>query len=185
MAAITLEEQVADHADELFALLIDPELHRFTPDQPPISLDALRQRLARLESRQSPDGRETWLNWVIRLPDGRCAGFVQATLGGGVPAYIAVVLGRSFWGQGLASAAILAMLSQLQARHGVRRVRATIDPNNARSIRLFTGLGLVPTCDQAGADLVVTGSVRQLLMHRQSRRQPSSEIRTTFVPSCT
>ena len=38
------------------------------------SAAALRERFERLESRASADGREQWLNWVVRLDSGAIAG---------------------------------------------------------------------------------------------------------------
>ena len=57
---VTLEEQTAAHAEALFPLLVHPEVAAFT--NAPADLDAFRARLARLETRASPDGRERWLN---------------------------------------------------------------------------------------------------------------------------
>jgi hypothetical protein len=78
-AALTLEPQRAQHAAEMFAVLSDPAIYEYE-NQPPASLEALRRRYAALESRRSPDGREQWLNWVIRLPAGEPIGYVQATV---------------------------------------------------------------------------------------------------------
>src|SRR5213592_2725081 len=49
-------------------------------NEPPPSLEWLRARFTKLESRRSPNGREQWLNWVIRLPTSELIGYVQATL---------------------------------------------------------------------------------------------------------
>ena len=77
---IVLEPQVAAHAAELFTVLDDPDLYGFVDDKGPASETALRERLARLESRQSPDGLEQWLNWVVRNATGAVTGYVQATV---------------------------------------------------------------------------------------------------------
>jgi RimJ/RimL family protein N-acetyltransferase len=76
---LTLEPQVAAHAETMFALLQDPAIYAYE-NTPPASLESLRQRFCRLESRRSADGQERWLNWVLRLPTGALAGFVQATV---------------------------------------------------------------------------------------------------------
>ena len=91
---LVLEPQVAAHAAELFPVLDDPGLYDFIDDEGPASETALRERLARLESRRSPDGSEAWLNWVVRNAEGRVVGYVQATVGPKHEAEIAYVLGR-------------------------------------------------------------------------------------------
>ena len=62
---LLLEPQLASHAPAMFALLSDPALYRHE-DAPPESLAALARRYERLASRRSADGREHWLNWVLR-----------------------------------------------------------------------------------------------------------------------
>src|SRR5438105_11650934 len=73
-----LEPQLPIHAEQMFEVLSDPAIYEYE-NEPPASVDWLRARFARLESRQSPDGCEKWLNWVIRLPSSELAGYVQAT----------------------------------------------------------------------------------------------------------
>jgi hypothetical protein len=51
----------------MFAVLCDPAIYEFE-NEPPPSVEWLRARFAKLESRRSPDGEEQWLNWVVRLP---------------------------------------------------------------------------------------------------------------------
>jgi [ribosomal protein S5]-alanine N-acetyltransferase len=110
---IRLEEQRRIHAAELYPLLADPALHQFMDEPMPQSCAALFERFEKLESRQSPDGTEQWLNWVIKLGDGESAGFVQATVHQDHTADIAYSLGRKYWGKGLAFAAVSQMLSML------------------------------------------------------------------------
>jgi len=69
----TLEPQVEAHAAEMFLVLSDPAIYAFE-NEPPPSLQWLQARLRRLEARQSPDGSQRWLNWVLRLPAGGLAG---------------------------------------------------------------------------------------------------------------
>ncbi len=79
-SALALEPQTATHAAEMFEVLGDPALCEYE-NEPPASLAWLRARYERLESRHSPDGREEWLNWVVRLPGSGLGGYVQATVG--------------------------------------------------------------------------------------------------------
>ena len=64
----------------MFDAMMAGAISDYIPGTPPASLAALRARYARLAQGRSDDGRERWLNWIIRLPSGRCVGFVQATL---------------------------------------------------------------------------------------------------------
>lgn len=137
---LTLEPQVAAHATELYAVLCDPAIYTYE-DKPPASVDALRERLTRLETRRSGDGSELWLNWVLRLPEGAVVGFVQASVRERGHAAIAYVLGSAWWGRGLARRAVDAMVAELQAHHGVTRLAAVALRRNERSTRLLERLG--------------------------------------------
>ncbi len=69
---------------------------------PPASIEWLRARFTKLEARQSPDGSQQWLNWVIRLPTSELIGYVQATVHADGHAAIAYELCSQYWGRGLA-----------------------------------------------------------------------------------
>ena len=138
---LALVPQTAAHADPMFELLNDAAVYTHLDDSPPASAAALRERFERLESRVSADGREQWLNWVVRLDSGAIAGFVQATVCIGGLAWVAFVLGQAFWGRGLAQRATCAMLDELRTNYGVSRCLATADRANRRSIALLTRLG--------------------------------------------
>jgi RimJ/RimL family protein N-acetyltransferase len=140
---LALEPQVLAHAEEMFAVLSDPAIYEYE-NQPPASLAWLRERYARLESRRSPDGREQWLNWVIRLPGGELAGYVQATVDAAGRAGIAYVLSSRHWGRGVARRAVEAMIGELAGHHGVRSLSAVLKRANDRSRRLLEQLGFSP-----------------------------------------
>lgn len=138
--ALVLEPQVAAHADEMFAVLGDPAIYEFE-NEPPRSVEWLRDRYARLESRCSLDGTEQWFNWVLRGADGRAAGYLQATVYGGSRADIAYELASAHWGRGLAAQATQAMIDELATHHGVQRLSAMLKRANHRSLRLLQRLG--------------------------------------------
>lgn len=139
---VTLEPQLASHAAELYAVISDPALYTFIDDKAPASETALRERLARLESRRSPDGTEHWLNWIVRNGAGEVVGYVQATVTPDHAAEIAYVLGRAHWRKGYAFAACAAMIGELRRTYGVTRLTATLDPDNTASLALLRKLGL-------------------------------------------
>ena len=140
-SGMQLEPQTAAHAEAMFAVLNDSAVFTYIDEAPPASVTALRDRYARLETRLSADGREHWLNWVIRLDGGPLAGFVQATVVPNGLAWIAFVLGRGHWGRNHAWHASRAMLDELASRYGVTRWLATADRDNRRSIALLKRLG--------------------------------------------
>jgi [ribosomal protein S5]-alanine N-acetyltransferase len=137
---LVLESQVAAHAEEMFAVLADPAIYEFE-GSPPESVAWLRRRFEALESRMSPSGEEQWLNWVARLPTGELAGYVQATIGLDRAAHVAYVFGSKFWGRGVGSTAVNAMLNELVVAYGVSAFVATLKASNYRSAALLRRLG--------------------------------------------
>ena len=140
-SALRLEPLVAAHADEMFAPLSAAAIYDYMPGQPPLSAAALRERYARLEKGRSADGRQQWLNWIVRLNSGRCAGFVQATIYPRRTGDFAFAFAPTYWGQGVAFEACQAALPYLFRALRVTTLFATVDPRNARSIRLLLRLG--------------------------------------------
>ena len=138
---LLLEPLVAAHAPAMFAVLSDPGLFRFIDEAPPVSVQALRERYARLESRASADGRQHWLNWVLRPQGGAPLGFVQATIEPDGECWVAYLLAASHQGLGLATLAVGAMLPHLQQVYGVRRFLAQVEVANTPSPRLLARLG--------------------------------------------
>jgi len=170
---LTLEPQVAGHADAMFDVLCDPALYAYE-DEPPASREWLRTRFAKLETRQSTDGREQWLNWVIRMPPGDLIGFVQATVHRDGSAAVAYVLGSSYWGRGLARQATAAMIDELVERYRVDRLFAVAVRRNLRSTRLLKRLGFA----LAPPELQVAHGIppEEVLMIRAARpeREPAA-----------
>ncbi len=170
-AGLRLEPLTAAHADEMFPLLVDAALYEYMDGEPPASLEALRERYARLESRRSPDGRERWLNWVVRGPDGRAIGFVQATVhepagdagpAGADPgprsAWVAYVIVNTHRGRGYGTVATAAMIEHLRSTFGVGRLLARVEEANAPSQRLLARLGFrtASAAEAAGLELTAT-----------------------------
>ena len=137
---LTLEPQAVAHAEQMFMVLSDPAIYEYE-NSPPQSLQWLRERFAKLESRCSADGREQWLNWVIRLPDSELVGYVQATVHEDGRAAIAYELSSAYWGCGLARRAVQAMIGELVERYHVQTLTAVLKRDNWRSLRLLERLG--------------------------------------------
>lgn len=137
---MSLVPQIGAHADQMYAILSDPLIYTHLDDGPPESLDWLKNRFERLETRQSPDGDELWLNWVIELKSGQPVGYVQASVEDIDCGYIGYVIGAQFWGQGIGTRATKLMIEELTKNYGVRRLLATVEPENHASIALLKRL---------------------------------------------
>ncbi len=161
---LTLEPLVQAHAAPMFVVLSDPAIY-IHENAPPPSEAALRERYARWQRRAAPDGREAWLNWVLRLPDGSLAGYVQATLPLDGTAFVAYELASRHWGQGLAVEAVSAMLAELRSRYGVHTFRAVLKAANARSRALLHRLGFASAMPPPAA-LAGLVDADELLMSR-------------------
>ena len=162
---LTLEPQIAAHADEMFRVLADPAIYEHE-NEPPPSVEWLRERYRKLESRRSPDGRQGWLNWVLRLSPSEPIGYVQATVDEDGRALIAYELASRYWSRGLAQEAVRAMIAELERSHGVGRLAAVLKASNGRSRRLLERLGFVPGSPGLRAELKVEPD--ELLMVREA-----------------
>lgn len=138
-----LEPQVEAHAAEMFEVLADPAIYEFE-NAPPPSAQWLAERYRRLEALGPADGSERWLNWVVRLPGGALAGYVQATVMPSAIAFVAYELNSRHWRQGVGSSAVHAMLEELRAQHGVHTFVAVLKAANFRSAALLRSLGFEP-----------------------------------------
>ncbi|WP_162272286.1 GNAT family N-acetyltransferase, partial [Piscirickettsia litoralis] len=63
---LLLEPLTEQHAILLFNRLKDEQSYQYIPEQPPKSIETLRQRYKKLQQRRSSDGTAIWLNWAIR-----------------------------------------------------------------------------------------------------------------------
>ena len=139
----TLEPQVEAHAAEMYPVLCDPAIYEYEGVPPP-SLEKLANGLRRREARVSPDGREQWLNWVVRLPSGKLCGYVQATVYESGAAYIAYEFASMYWRQGIGSSAVLRMLEDLRDSFSVHTFVAVLKAATFRSMGLLLKLGFKP-----------------------------------------
>jgi RimJ/RimL family protein N-acetyltransferase len=165
--SLTLEPQTAAHAEEMFAVLSDLAIYEYE-NEPPESLEWLRARFTKLESRLSANGQEQWLNWIIRLPTSELIGYVQATLHPNERAAIAYELSSAYWGRGLARQAVQAMISELVEHYRVRGLSSVLKRENLRSMRLLERLGFSPASPEQQVKHQVEPG--ELLMLREIER---------------
>ena len=152
---LRLQPVAPEHAEELWPLLDDVRLHRFTGGRP-LSLSELRRRFARQALGCSPDGGERWCTWIVReRATAAATGFVQATVPSGAPrsAELAWTIATAFQHRGYAREAAGAVVGWLRV-HGVEELSALIHPDHAASGAVARAIGLSPTAD------VVDGEVR-------------------------
>jgi RimJ/RimL family protein N-acetyltransferase len=118
-------------------------LHTFTGGRPATE-DELRAIYIRQVAGHSPDGSETWFNWVLRRRDtGEPIGTVQATVAGDA-AQLAWVIAVPHQRAGYAREAALAVRDRLR-NAGVSRFSAFIHPDHAASAGVARAFGLAPT----------------------------------------
>ena len=157
------------HAAELHAVLSDPEIYRFIPQDPP-SLGQLERRYLYLERRTSPDGTVQWLNWALRLREtGNLIGTIQATIMADKAAMIAYELGPDYWGQGYATEALKWLLDSWTESGEVYSARAYVDTRNKASIRLLERLGFERVDATKDADFFKGESSDEYVYHRSIR----------------
>jgi len=136
-----------EDADEMVRVLEDERLHEFIGGHP-VTLDELRQRCRSLVAGPS-EPSEVWLNWTVRLkPKGTAVGALQASIteGADPAADVAWVIGVPWQRRGLASEAARALVDWLNSM-GVKRISASIHPNNLASAAVAARAGLEPTDD--------------------------------------
>jgi RimJ/RimL family protein N-acetyltransferase len=164
-ARFSLAPLVAADAIRMYVPFCDPSLYFFVPAEPPATMGALTARFEQLEKRRSPDGGETWLNWIVeRKPSAADAasdqaagqwrqpvGLIEVTLFPDNQALIGYFTFREFWGQGICSEALPAVLAHLASAYGVRLFKAEVDSRNFASVRVLEkcGFHIAETVPQA------------------------------------
>jgi RimJ/RimL family protein N-acetyltransferase len=153
-ARLVLEPVTEAHAQDLFVLLMDEELHTYVPFEAS-SLEQQKQRCARWAKRISPDGEEIWLNWVARHQEsGMVAGHFQAGVRRDQVASVGYVVARSFQGKGFATEAMSAVFDLLKTEFAVKEVKAWSDTRNIASHKLAKKLGMNQIQVVQGADFL-------------------------------
>lgn len=149
---LVLETLERRHAHLLFDVLSDSAIYEYIPQDPPKTIEKLAERYAQLEVGHSTSRDEVWLNYALRKREsGTYVGTVQATVAG-TRAHIAYELGPLYWGQGLASEAVRALIEHLRSAFGVDVIRAETDTRNERSGALLERLGFMLVERRENAD---------------------------------
>lgn len=153
---VRLQPMRPDDAGALFPVIDDERLHACTGGVPD-TMDELRSRLDVWAHERSSDGRQAWLNWVVRAADdGRVLGTAQATVergDDGPRAVVAWMVGSQHQQRGFASEAARAMIEWLETQ-GVLRVDAHIHPGHQASAGVARNAGLTPTTEKFDGESV-------------------------------
>lgn len=165
----SLEPQVVAHANEMFAVLCDPAIYEFEGEPPP-SIERLAEGYRRKESRLSPDGAERWLNWVVRLPNGHLAGYVQATVLQTGASYIGYEFSSKYWRRGLGSASVGALLDELASTYQVHTFVAVLKAANYRSTGMLGKLGFNACAAEKAAEF--ESEVDEIILIKSSTQHP-------------
>ncbi len=138
-----LEPVTAKHAVHMFPGLRDERAYRFLDEDPPENVAALQAKYEMLTAQISPNGKEIWLNWMLKRRGAEFyVGYVQATV---YPkrrfALVAYHIFPAFWGQKFAQEAVKGMLAVIAPEYDLAEVRAHIDTRNKPSIKVVEALG--------------------------------------------
>lgn len=144
-ARLDIEPLRPDHAEELYAALADPAVHRYIVTSGPWTLQAVRDRLERVAAGPPAGSRDVWLNFAVRR-EARLVGRLEATRHGDL-AEIAYLFDPAVSGRGYATEAVEWLLGHLRDAHGVTEVWATTDPANDASVRLLGRTGFTRVAD--------------------------------------
>jgi [ribosomal protein S5]-alanine N-acetyltransferase len=150
---LVIEPLSSQHADEMFFLLQDEEMYQFIPTLMPVSVEKLRERYQKLESRYAPNGDELWLNWVVKEKiSGHLMGRIEATVYTNYTFDFAYLFASKYWGQGFAFESCKAVLDYIIFQYNIKKVVANVDTRNINSIKLLKKLGFEIVSNIKNAD---------------------------------
>ena len=127
--------------DEFYKICGDPEIMRYVGDGQPISREQTQRWLEKSQENYRKYGFGCF--GVVAKDDGCLIGYcglVNPTFDG--EAEIIYAFKKQYWGKGLASEAAKAMLDFGFKQCALRRVIATIDPDNHASIKIVEKWGM-------------------------------------------
>lgn len=145
-ARLRLEPLDGHHARPLFAGLLAPAIYEWISLAPPVDVDVLETRWARVARRSLVAVDVLDFGWAVqRCSDGAWIGKLDAeVLPHGVATNVGYLFLPACWGQGYATEAVQALCGHL-ARHGVVEQRATVTVGNVASCRVLQRAGFVRT----------------------------------------
>lgn len=140
---LQLRHLVPDDLDDLFALYRDPEIRRGFPDGT-LTREQTRQEIEwfRHGHPQHPTlGLWATIDKASGRFIGRC-GLLPWTLDGRFEVELAYLLGKPWWGRGLASEAARGIVRHAREVLGLPRLVSLIMPGNEASVHVATAVGM-------------------------------------------
>ena len=179
-AHLDLAPLIPEDATDMFLVMQDPALGRWTGDVPPTDADELRTRYAEWASRRSPSGDELWLNWVVRRQDDdRAVGHVAATVSEAETA-IAWIVGTAYQRQGIATEAARALIAWLLEEPGAISIVASIPAGHEASEGVARSVAMRPTDRRDHGEVVWELDTRTYVRYHTAAI--SSPVTGTEVP---
>lgn len=126
-------------SEPFHAICTDPRVMQFVGDGEPWSREKTQQFIDRAVEMQQAHGFCQWP--LIHKADSSLIGYCGFVMSDEAPE-IGWRLARAYWGQGLATEAALAVLNHGLSTIGFERVIATVQTENAASIRVIEKLGM-------------------------------------------
>ena len=135
---LRLREMIADDADHAFALNNDPEVLRYTGDDPFATVEEARDFLVAYPAYK----RDGFGRWAVELHDGTWLGWcgLRRQVDGTVD--LGYRLLRAHWGQGYATEAGRACIDLGFTRFGLDTIIARVVRANVGSVRVLEKLGM-------------------------------------------
>jgi RimJ/RimL family protein N-acetyltransferase len=138
---VTLRHLTRADADDVFAIFSDPHVMRYWSSGP---MGAIADAVAYIDGIHENLRRRTLFQWGVEHQETHLVIGTCTLLNVSLPhqrAEIGFAIARSFWGQGLARAAVTRLMAFAFEQLALHRLEADADPRNDRSLRLLDGLG--------------------------------------------
>ena len=140
---LALRRLALEDAAELYRIYSDPETMRFMGSPPDSVEEERRNILSHIANHYEKHGVGLWATVLKGRGElvGRC-GLMRKRIGGAEEVEIGYLLGREYWGRGLATEAAGAILQLGLEGYRYGRIVAVIDPANGASIRVAERVGM-------------------------------------------
>ncbi|MEL6263909.1 MAG: GNAT family N-acetyltransferase [Cyanobacteria bacterium J06627_28] len=137
--------------DEMYAVYSDADTMRWVDDGQPIQRDECSQWLA--VTQNNYELRGYGMSTLVNREDGAVIGFCGLVHPNNQPeAEIKYALHRRFWGAGLATEAVKAMLEYARCEFKLSEVIATVSPENIASRRVLLKSGMKESASRCDDD---------------------------------
>lgn len=138
---LLIRQLAADDFDAMYAVYSDMEAMRWVDDGQPISREECAQWIEITQKNYTTYGYG--MSALVLRSSGAVIGFCGLVHPGGqADAEIKYALLRDYWNQGFASEATQGMIDYGARTFGLRKIIATIDPDNLASQRVMAKVGM-------------------------------------------